>query len=1007
MGPPLDAAEVARAETAARGDVGDKLRHTISPVHTCVPGRARLHIAGLRHSHERRCLLERGLRQCAGVDAVSASTDTGNVLIQFAPSLPLSRVVSRLDELLERGEAYAAGEDAAVSWYARDVADVARELGTSPSDGLSAAAAERRLQRHGPNTIREVAPRSAWEIVSGQLRSLPVALLCVGAAVSLATGGLLEACAIGAVLVVNAAIGSTVEMRSERTILGLSAALPGGTRVVRDRELLTVDSATIVPGDLLVLERGAAVAADARVVAAHDLTISEAMLTGESAPVTKRAAPLDSAFVPLGERSNMIYRGTIVTGGSGRAIATTTGPQTEMGRIQALVQQGGRPETPSQRQLAAMGRDLVWLSLGVCGLVFGVGLLRGFALLQMFRSAVSLAVASVPEGLPAIATTTLALGIEEMRRHHVLVRRVDAVETLASVRLVCFDKTGTLTYNSMRVDELVCERLFRADHDGVLRDASGARADGTREDALGWLFRTSILCSETQACEDGGSAAELIGSSTENALVRAAFDAGLDLHTVREAWPRRSIRYRSESYRFMATTHAAPDGGGSLVAVKGSPPEVLELCDTELCDGARRPLDAERRQRILGLNAGMAERALRVLGFAFGRIAGEAEDSVRMQGLTWVGLAGMSDPIRPGMAELMQRLRRAGVRPIVMTGDQVATARAVARQLGLAVNDEIRIIDTDEVSRTNGSALARAAYDAEVFARVSPAQKVAVVRALQSTGAVVAMVGDGINDSPALKAADVGIAMGANGAAPAREIADIVLETDDLSALALAIERGRATHLNVRRSVNYLLGTNLSEIAVMLAGTAAGLTEPLSVMQLLWINLVSDVLPGLGLAFEPPPADLMQREPMAANGSIIRREDLLGLAQDGAVIAAGSLGACLVGVARYGATAEARTMTFGSLVTAQLLHALTCRAGRGQQPVASNPRLNAALVVAASVQAAAFAVPGLRRLMGVAPLGPLDLAVTVGTGVLPYFINEARRQRRGREPKPLSLPAPA
>jgi P-type Ca2+ transporter type 2C len=458
----------------------------------------------------------------------------------------------------------------------------------------------------------------------------------------------------------------------------------------------------------------------------------------------------------------------------------------------------------------------------------------------------------------------------------------------------------------------------------------------------------------------------------------------------------------------MGTAHRRPAGcsgtGSTLVTVKGSPAEVLDLCVWDLHDGVRLPLTAQRREAILRANDAMAADALRVLGFAYNETATLAEnggdDDIPVEGLTWVGLAGMADALRPGMTALLHTLHGAGLRTVMMTGDQVATARAVARQLGLAENGAVEVVDVADVERLSQSELAAAARRAHVFARVSPAQKLLIVRALQATGERVAMTGDGINDSPALKAADVGIAMGgAASSEAAREVADVVLQTDDLAMLAVAIERGRTTHVNVRKSIRYLLATNLSEILVVLAATVAGFGEPLTAMQLLWINLVSDVLPGLGLAFEPPEPDLMQRPPNAVT-NIVGRSELRRLGLEGGMIAAGSLAAMGWGALRHGPGPQARTMAFSSLIASQLLHALTARSDRhgplmpGSGTLPHNRPLTGLLLASVALQAVGLFIPGVRNLLGVVPLGPLDLAVTAAAGVLPYVANEALKPAR-------------
>ena len=880
----------------------------------------------------------------------------------------------------------------------------------------------------GANVLGQPPQRSRLEVLLEQFRSLPFGLLAGAAVLSVATGAFLEAAAILAVVGLNGAISYGVERRSERTISGLGTAAEQTAWVVRDGTPAEVGLEAVVAGDLLTLRRGTLVPADARIVSARDLTVSEAMLTGESLAVTKTAEPLPPGAIPLGDRTNMVYRGTVVTGGSGTAIAVATGARTEVGRIQRLLGEAATPETPMQRQLDTMGRQLVWFSLGICGLVFGIGVLRGFAALQMVRSAILLAVSAVPEGLPVIATTTLAFGVEKMRRRDVLVRRLDAVETLASVRVVCFDKTGTLTVNRMSVAAVAlgrCERSMRLDVQSAPLAAGDQAPAPPVEEALARLLRIGILCSETQieAGPDGRPA--LSGTATENAIVQLALDQGMDAAALRRECPRQAIRYRTEAYRFMVTTHRQAGTEEMLVAVKGSPEEVLGRCAWRLEDGQRRSLTPEDRAAVERANAAMAGEALRVLGFACKRIdeAEADEEAAAVTGLTWLGLAGMADPVRPGSAELMRTLHGAGIHTLIMTGDQVSTARAVARQLGLNGNGgAIEVLDAAEVDAMPSERLAEAAQRVHVLARVSPAQKLAVVRALQGAGVVVGMIGDGINDSPALKAADVGIAMGREGTDAAREVADVVLQTDDLAALSLAVAHGRTTRANVRRSVRYLLGSNFSELAVVLAATAAGFGEPLSGPQLLWINLVTDVLPALGLALEPPATDTMLRPPDAAEEAILGGRDWAGLAREGGVIAAGSLLACGWGVLRHGASAQARTMTFGGLVTAQLLHALACRPdGAGADGKAgarpSNPALVGALAASAAIQGAAFLVPGVRGFLGVAPIGPLDVAVTLGAGLLPYVVNRmlgtpsphasARRSHYPSLTVPSAFPGPA
>ncbi len=970
----------------------------VRTVHDRVPGRIRLHVAGLRQSPELQDVLERGMAVLPGVSAASASTDTGNLLVQFDPAMSPHHIAQRVAGLV-RGDALPPDEDGrlgdAPRWHARGVDDIAAELRASTANGPTAADARAKLAAAGANALPPPPTRSALAMFAGQFKTLPVGLLVAAGAISIVTGGTIEAAAILGVVALNGVLGYAIETRSERTIKGLGGANHEPVRVIRDGAATEVEPEAVVPGDLLLLAPGDVVPADARLVSASDLTVGEAMLTGESLPVAKHARILTRRIVPLGDRANMVYRGTAVTGGSGTALVVATGARTEVGRIQSLVSRAETPQTPIERQLDQLGRQLFWASLAVCGAVIGIGALRGFAFYQLFRSSVSLAVAAIPEGLPTVATTTLALGIEDMRKRQVLVRRLDAVETLASVGVVCFDKTGTLTQNRMSVAQAALPG-------GVLHAVAGAATPGLEQ-----LLRVAVLCSEV-GIEAGPDGPVLTGSATEAALVQAALDAGLDAAGLRRTRPRVGVRHRTESYRFMATAHTLPGdaAGGAAkarIAVKGSPAEVLELCAAELRDGEAHPLTDARRAEILAENGVMADAALRVLGFASRDVAANevSDDAIPVHDLTWLGLAGLADPVRPGIGALIRTLHGAGVHTVMMTGDQVATARAVARQLGLAGDAAIEVVDIADFDRLPPDQLAMAARRAHVFARVSPAQKLQIVRALQAGGEVVAMTGDGINDSPALKAADVGIAMGGAGASEAaREVADVVLQTDDLMALAVAVERGRTTYTNVRKSIRYLLGTNLSEIVVVLGATAAGFGEPLTALQLLWINLISDILPGLGLAFEASEPDEMQRPPRPADSAIVGRGDFGPLAAEGGIIAAGALAACGIGVLRHGVSAQARTMTFGSLIVAQLLHALTCRSAThgpftGGPPLQPNRPLMGALLFSFALQGVALLAPGVRGMLGVVPLGPLDVLVTVGGGVLPYVVNEARKGAQG------------
>jgi len=867
-------------------------------------------------------------------------------------------------------------------WHAWRRSEVIERVGTDPAAGLTNSAVVRRRQRHGGNVIKTIAPRSAFGIFAGQFASLPVAVLAGAAVLSLGTGVLFEAVAIGAVLIINGLIGFFTEAHAEATLRSLKTSGPTHARIIRDGVVQRLPADQLVPGDVLLLRRGTLIAADARVLSDQNLAVTEAMLTGESVPVLKRADALYPLDAPLGERRNMVYRGTIVTSGSGTAVVVATGPRTEAGRVQRLVDASESPETPTYRQLAQLGMRLAWLTGAASLLLFAMGRLRGFGMLHMLRSAVSLAVASVPEGLPMVATTTHAIGVNALREHEIFARRLDAIETLASVNIVCFDKTGTLTENKMSVAE-----IFSAA--GSQRTVSDQPLCGNLESTARALLEVSCLCSEVEVNARNGER-HLEGSSTEVALVSCAERNGIDLDALRRAKPRLSLQQRTDTYRFMVTTHA--DDGQLLIAMKGSPSDVLGRCQYEAmsADGYR-PLTPERRAAIATQNEVLAGKGLRVLGFAHAHAAGPDTSAVADSAMIWLGVGGLHDPIRPSAYCLMQRLHRAGIRTVMLTGDQRRTAETVAADVGITEKEPLRILEGPEIERLSGPALVQAVKRAHVFARITPGHKLKIVRALQEGGAVIAMIGDGINDSPALRAAHVGVAMGLNGDAAAREVADLFLHTEDLGRLAQAIEQGRTTHANIRKSLRFILSTNASEILLMLAATALGLGEGLTPMQLLWVNIISDVFPGIGLAVEESDPRVLERPPPPPDLPILGEFDIGVLLTEGATLSAGALLAAGYGAYRFGANSHhMRSMAFGSLVAAQLQHAIACRTP-GENPfqrtdLKPNPLLRNILLGSFALQGGAYFIPALRRALGLAPIGVSGALVTAITSILPSLI---------------------
>jgi P-type Ca2+ transporter type 2C len=1000
--------------------------NNVIPIHTAVPGRVRIRVAPLRHNARLKHEIEETLRRLQGVDHARACTWTGNVLVTCDPAITLHTIEAAIERALhDKAGPMPAPMDAdfndnsvqpqETAWHHLATTAVAERLESSEEKGLSRVDARDRLARMGPNALPRQQQRSKFAILVEQFESLPIALLGASAVVSLMTGGVFDAIAIAGVLAINATIGYVTETQSEQTIASLSAPTATSVAVLRDGAVTKIPMDDVVVGDVQVLEPGVFVAADARILSADNLTVDESMLTGESMPVQKAPDSLSEEDVPLGDRSNMIYRGTVLTGGSGRAMVVATGMDTEIGRIQAMVGTSTTPDTPMQLQLDRMGRQLALLSGGVCVLVFALGLLRGQGVVQMLNTATSLAVAAVPEGLPAMATTTLALGIRKMRRQGVLIRHLDAIETLGAVQVVCFDKTGTLTLNRMQVRAIHCGGRGYRLVDGTLKTEDASVDPGARED-VHRLAEAAVLCNETEIIGNGnGGEEQLRGSPTEAALVRLAIDLGVDATELRRRRPNLSTNHRTEKRSFMATLHGGEDDQ-RLLAVKGSPETVLAMSRWYLKDGERVPLTDDIRQTVDVANQRMGGEALRVLGIAYAdtgaqgsgaqlhdAAANEAPSNGTMledHPLTWLGLVGMADPTRPRMQELMHSFHEAGIRTVMVTGDQSATAYAIAKELQLAREESLQILDSASLKDLEPDVLTGLARRAHVFARVSPSHKLQIVQALQQGGAIIAMTGDGINDSPALKAANIGLAMGAAGTDVARDVADVILKDDNPETIIVAIRHGRTLYGNVRKSLRFLLATNLSEILLMVGATAAGLRQTLTPMQLLWINLMTDVFPALALAIEPPESDVMKEKPRDGGEAIMRAGDLKRVAFEGVAISGTALATCVYGNVRYGPGARTGTMTFLSLITAQMLHALTCRTDHYGLFKPGRPAPNRYLQLAVGgsffIQVLALLTPQLRRLLGLSPISAADAAITATAALLPYVVNEAAKPSSDR-----------
>jgi P-type Ca2+ transporter type 2C len=905
----------------------------------------------------------------AGIELVKADARTGRVLIRYAPGAdiidwtpqmpgapaPVARTPPQRTPTDARPTAAVTG----TAWHALSQEETLRRL-ASGLDGLLPADARARLRSLGANVAEAVAGRSRLQILTAQVANLPTALLAGSAGLSLLLGDVFDAGAIVLVLGINTAIGYRIERKNEELLASWRQLEAGQVRAVRGGVLADVAAAELVPGDVIILRAGDVVPADARVIDAHRLACNEAPLTGESEPLLKQIHPV-AADQPLAERTSMLYAGTAVVGGHGRAVVVATARSTELASVRNLIEQAATPETPLEKRLARVGRTVSWIGLGAAGATVVAGLVRGQPLMGVLRGAVALGVAAIPEGLPVVATAALVQSMNRMRRSGMVVRRVSAAETLGGVTVVCADKTGTLTCNDMRLDLVVIEGA------DVRADDLVARAAAPLGDPHSRLLAAGVLNSDVDL-HNGSNGHEISGSATERALLAAATGAGLDVATVRAAYPRRLLRERRDGLHHVCSVHDA--GDGSLAFLKGAPEQVLPLCSRD----GRGPLDDLGRQRVLARNAALAADGYRVLAVAWQRLpagAGEPTGDYEL-----VGLAALRDPLRDGAAEAVATAARAGIRTLILTGDQKATAGAIARAVGLAgeVLDGAELVPA--IRRGDQQALARLA-GISVLSRVTPADKLAIVEALRARGEVVAMAGDGINDAPALKAADVGIAVGARASDLARQTADVVLVDEDLRSILKAVGEGRIAQDNLRRASRFLFSTNLSEIVLMLGGALLG-RAPLTPLQLLWINLLTDTLPAMALALEPGDPEVLGRKPAPPGAPLFSAGDWRGIVRDGSLMGALGGAAFLLG---------GSNPAFATLTALQFGYAVQCRA----RDAPMRPRFGALVAGSAALQLAALVLPPLRAALRLPAATPLSLGGFAVGLLLPWATGSVAR----------------
>ncbi len=841
--------------------------------------------------------------------------------------------------------------------HGETIASLVADFETHLERGLEPAAASDRLARFGANELAERPQPGFLALLAAQFNNYLVIILIIAAIISLALGEYVDSIAIMVIVVLNAVVGVVQESKAEQALAALKKMSAPTAQVVRGGHQITVAGRELVAGDIVLLEAGNYVPADLRLVETVNLRIEEASLTGESVAVEKNAGAVLDREIPLGDRHNTAFMGTLIAYGRGRGLVTATGMNTQIGLIAEMLQLVESEDTPLQKKLEHLGKVLGSACLAICALVFVYGLFRdtdvatafneGFLhylrtekadIVHLFMTAVSLAIAAVPEGLPAIVTICLALGMQRMIKHNALIRKLPAVETLGCTTVVCSDKTGTLTQNQMTVVQgYAGATRFRVSGEGYSPKGEffvGSAAFAARDDAdASLLFAGALACNDARLEDAEGDAARIIGDPTEGALLVAAAKAGYWHAAQSVALPRvAEIPFDSDRKR-MTTIHRADatrrdDASPFIAFVKGAPDVILDLCGERMHDGKRVALTPEMRAEILHHNRDMASKALRVLAVAckpLAEVPGEVTPETVETGLVFVGLLGMIDPPRPEVIDALKRARGAGLRSVMVTGDYKDTAEAIARDIGLLAGGG-RVLTGPEIEKMSDEELAARTDDLSVCCRVSPQHKTRIVDAFKSRGHVVAMTGDGVNDAPALKRANIGIAMGITGTDVAKQTADMVLTDDNFASIIAAIEQGRIIYSNIRKFVYFLLACNVGEILIIFGAMLIGLPIPLKPVHLLWLNLVSDGAPALALGLEKGDPDIMERPPRAPTEPVINREMAIGIGVVGLVDAIAILTVFYLALQRHpGELVVAQTIAFVTLCSSELIRAFTAR----------------------------------------------------------------------------------
>lgn len=889
------------------------------------------------------------------------------------------------------------------NFYHFEPAKVAEHLKTHLDKGLTSEEAKKRLEKYGYNELVGKKGPTLLEMLIGQFKDFLVLILIAASIISILVGEVTDAVVILIIVVLNAVLGVAQESRASKALEALKKMAAPTALVIRDGQRKEVPARELVPGDIVLLEAGDYVPADLRLIESINLKIEEASLTGESVPVEKNADTVFNEEIPLGDRKNSAFMSTIITYGRGRGIVVATGMKTEIGMIAEMLETYEEEETPLQKKLAEFGKMLGIISLVVVGIVFALGLFRGENLLEMFMTSISLAVAAIPEGLPAIVTIVLAIGMQRMIQRHSIIKKLHAVETLGSTTVICSDKTGTLTQNEMTVVSIYTDDKFtsvtgegyRPEGEFVSDDLKVSPKENSN---LELTLKISALCNdaklEKSGIEEGPKTSwRIIGDPTEGALVVAAAKAGLWYEDLEAEYPRlQEIPFDSERKR-MTTFHPKKDKKGYFVFVKGAPDIVLDLCKYIYKNEEIIKLDSKSKETLLLANKEMAEQALRVLAVAYKEIDSipkHPEPEEIENDLIFVGLLGMIDPARPEAKEAIKTCKRAGIRPVMITGDYKETAVAIAKELNL-IDDESKSMTGSELDKLDKTDLAKIVNNINVFARVSPQHKVKIVEAIKLNGEIVAMTGDGVNDAPALKKADIGIAMGITGTDVAKETADMILTDDNFASIVAAVEEGRVIFSNIRKFVFFLLSCNVAEILIIFFAMVFGWPIPLIPIQILWLNLVTDAFPALALGMEQKEPNIMDKPPRDPDEPILNRRMKWGIAIQTVFMTAATLGVFIYTLNTTGNVVTARAFAFVTLITSELFRAYTARSERYtlfEIGFFTNKYMVGGTLLSFALVLLVMYVPGLSSIFEIIPFSLSQWSIALSFAIIPSIVAE-------------------